>query len=141
MNQMKYKLDKSSHAVFSLYYHLVLVTKYRRPVLETEQIRERLKEIFWSLQDNLGIEIVSQEPNKDHIHVLFKATPKTNLVRVVNVLKGVSSRYLRKEFPEIRKQLWGKSFWSDSYFLATTGQVSLDVLKRYVESQGGNCAD
>ncbi|MHA1754188.1 MAG: IS200/IS605 family transposase [Candidatus Odinarchaeia archaeon] len=135
---MRYKLGKSSHAVFSLHYHLILVTKNRRPALETEQIRERLKEIFWSLQDKLGIEIVSQEPNRDHVHVLFKATPKTDLVRVVNVLKGVSSRYLRKEFPEIRKQLWGKSFWSDSYFLATTGQVSLDILKKYVESQGGN---
>ena len=137
---MKYKLDKSSHAVFSLYYHLILVTKYRRPVLETEQIRERLKEIFWSLH-RLNIEIVSQEPDRDHIHILFKATPKTDLVKVVNVLKGVSSRYLRKEFPEMRKQLWGKSFWSDSYFLATTGQVSLDVLKKYVESQGGSNVD
>jgi len=86
--------------------------KYRRPVLETEQIRERLKEIFWSLQDRLNIEIVSQELNRDHIHILFKATPKTDLVKVVNVLKGVSSRYLRKEFPEIRKRLWGKSFSS-----------------------------
>ena len=84
---MKYKLDRSSHAVYSLHYHLILVTKYRRPVLETERMRERLKEIFWSLQDKLGIEILSQEPSKDHVHIFFKTTPKTDLVKVVNVLK------------------------------------------------------
>jgi putative transposase len=56
-------------------------------------------------------------------------------VKTVNTLKGVTARYLRKEFPELKELLWGDSFWSDSYFLASTGQVSLDVLKRYVEEQ------
>jgi len=131
----KYKLDKSSHAFYSLQYHLILVVKYRRPALKNEKVRERLKEIFWSLQDKVGIEIIAQEPSKDHVHILFKATPKTNLVKVINILKGVSARYLRKEFPQLKKYLWGESFWNDSYFIATTGQVSLDVLKKYVESQ------
>jgi len=133
---MRYRLDRSSHAVCALHYHLVFVTKYRRPVLNSERIRERLKEILWSLQDKVAIEIVAQEPGENHIHILFKASPKTDLVKAVNVLKGVSARYLRKEFPEIWEQLWGDSLWTDSYFLETTGQVSLDVLKKYVESQG-----
>ena len=132
---MKYKLDGSSHAVFSLQYHLVLVIKYRRKALCDETIRERLKNIVWGLAKQLGVEIIAQEPAEDHIHVLFKAKPSTDLVKTVNTLKGVTARLLRKEFPQLKKLLWGDSFWSDSYFLASTGQVSLDVLKKYVEEQ------
>jgi len=134
---MKYKLDKSSHAVFSLQYHLVLVIKYRRKALCDETIRERLKNIVWGLAEQLGVEIIAQEPAEDHIHILFKAKPSTDLVKTVNTLKGVTARLLRKEFPQLKELLWGDSFWSDSYFLASTGQVSLDVLKKYVEEQQG----
>ena len=132
---MKYKLDKSSHAVFSLQYHLVLIIKYRRKALYDELVRERLKNIIWELAEQLDIEIIAQEPAEDHIHVLFKAKPSTDLVKTVNVLKGVTARYLRKEFPKLKELLCGDSFWSGSYFLASTGQVSLDVLKKYVEEQ------
>lgn len=132
----KYKLDKSAHSVYSLNYHLILVVKYRQPALETEIVRERLKEIIWNLQDKTGIEIIMQEPDIDHIHILFKSKPIIDLSKVVNIFKGVSARYLRQEFPELKKYLWGDSFWNDSYFLATTGQVSLSILKKYVESQG-----
>lgn len=134
-NLMRYKLDKSSHAVFSLQYHLVLIIKYRRKALCNDAIRERLKNIVWGLAEQLGIGIIAQEPAEDHAHILFKAKPSTNLVKVVNSLKGVTARILRKEFPEVKELLWGDSFWSDSYFLASTGQVSLDVLKKYVEEQ------
>ena len=132
---MRYKLDKSSHAVFSLQYHLILSIKYRRNALCNDAIRERLKNIIWDLAKQLGIEIIAQEPAEDHIHILFKSKPSTDLVKAVNTLKGVTARYLRKEFPELKELLWGDSFWSDSYFLASTGQVSLDVLKKYVEEE------
>jgi len=132
---MKYKLDKSSHAVFSLQYHLVLIIKYRKKALVDEAIRERLKNIVWDLAKQLNIEIIVQEPAEDHTHILFKAKPNTDLVKTVNTLKGVTARLLRREYPQLKDLLWGDSFWSDSYFLATTGQVSLDVLKKYVEEQ------
>ena len=132
---MKYKLDRSAHSVFSLHYHLVVVIKYWRKALYDEVIRERLKQIVWSLSDELGIEILAQEPSDDHLHILFTATPTTNLTNVVNVIKGVTARRLRQEFPKTKEFLWGDSFWSNSYFIASTGQVSLDVLMQYVESQ------
>ena len=132
---MQYKLDRSAHSVFALYYHLVIVVKYRRKALYSSDIRERLKEIVWGLSMGLDIGVVAHEPAEDHYHLLFKATPKTNLVNAVNVIKGVSSRRLRQEFPETKELLWGNSFWSPSYFLATSGQGSLDVLKEYVDSQ------
>ena len=130
-----YDLDTSAHAVFSLYYHIIFVTKYRRKAMHSETIRERLKQIMYDLAPGLKIQIVSQEPADDHIHLLIRGTPSTDLVQVTNTLKGVSSKYLRSEFPEIKNLLWGDSFWSDSKFIATTGQVSLDVLMKYVESQ------
>ncbi|MGV8127983.1 MAG: IS200/IS605 family transposase [Methanothrix sp.] len=132
---MKYKLDRSAHSVYSLHYHLVVVIKYRRKALYDEAIRERLKQIIWSLTDELGIEILALEPAEDHLHMLFTATPTTNLSNVVNVIKGVTARRLRQEFPQTKEFLWGDSFWSNSYFIASTGQVSLDVLMQYVESQ------
>ena len=132
---MKYKLGRSAHSVYSLHYHLVVVIKYLRKALYDEVIRERLKQIIWSLTDQLGIEILAQEPTEDHLHILFTTTPTTNLSNVVNVIKGVTARRLRKEFPQTKEFLWGDSFWSDSYFIASTGQVSLDVLMQYVESQ------
>jgi len=132
---MKYKIDKSSHAVFSLQFHLVLVIKYRRKALVDEAIKEHLKNIMWDLAHQLRVEIIAQEPAEDHIHVLFKAKPTTNLVEVVNTFKGVTARLLRRKYPQLKDLLWGDSFWSDSYFLASTGQVSLDVLKKYVEEQ------
>jgi len=121
--------------VYSLHYHLVVVIKYRRKALYDETIRERLKQIIWSLAEELGIEILAQETAEDHLHVLFTATPTTNLSNVVNVIKGVTARRLRQEFPQTKEFLWGDSFWSNSYFIASTGQVSLDVLMQYVESQ------
>ncbi|MDI6896182.1 IS200/IS605 family transposase [Methanocella conradii] len=133
---MKYNLDRGAHSVYSLHYHLVIVVKYRRRALHSEAIRERLKEIIMQLSENLGIEVLAQEPGEDHHHIFFKATPTTNLSNVVNVIKGTTARHLRQEFPETKAILWGDSFWSNSYFIATSGQVSLDVLKEYVESQG-----
>jgi len=132
---MKYKLDRSAHSVYSLHYHLVVVIKYRRTALYDEVIRERLKQIIWSLADELGLEILAQEPTEDHVHILFTASPTTNLPNVVNVIKAVTARRLRQEFPRTKEFLWGDSFWSNSYFIASTGQVSLDVLMQYVESQ------
>lgn len=137
-----YKLDKGAHSVYTLHYHLILVVKDRRKALYNEVIRERLKQVIydmaekWQREKNteMKIEIVAQEPGEDHHHILFKATPNTSLTKVINSIKGASARVLRNEFPETKKFL-GDSFWTPSYLLATTGQVSLDVLKAYVESQ------
>jgi putative transposase len=107
---MKYKLDRSAHSVYSLHYHLVVVIKYRRKALYDEAIRERLKQIIWSLADELGIEILAQEPAEDHLHILFTATPTTNLSNVVNVIKGVTARRLRQEFPQTKEFLGATRF-------------------------------
>jgi len=75
--------------------------------------------------------------DKDHVHVLFKAHPNTEISKFINSYKSASSRLIKKEFPFIRKQLWKEHFWSRSFCLVTTGGVPIEVIKRYIENQGG----
>jgi len=132
---MKYELDKGSHSVYSLYYHLIFVVKYRRKVISPE-IDDFIKQKIREISDTFDVQILAIESDRDHIHILFKATPKLDIPRYVNALKTITSREIQRKFPEVKKKLWNGVFWSPSYFLATSGQVTLDVLKRYVESQG-----
>lgn len=133
---MRYIFDKSCHSVFALRYHLIVCVKYRRKAFIDDKIVNRLKEINLDMADRFGVDIINQECDTDHEHILFGATPKTDIIKFINSLKGVSARYLRKEFPRLKQILWKNSFWSDSYCLITTGQVTLNQLKKYVESQG-----
>lgn len=131
---MKYRLDKGNHSVYSLQFHYVACVKYRHKVL-VDDIANRLKEINLSVAKSFGISIIEQETAIDHIHILFSSKPQIQLSRFVNSLKAVSARLLFREFPALKKKLWEGHFWSPSYFLATTGQVTLDDLKKYVENQ------
>lgn len=131
---MIYTNDKGSHSIYNLQFHYVACVKYRCEVL-TVEITKRLKEINLSVAKESGISIIEQETNQDHIHILFSARPTIQLSKFINSLKSVSARLLFREFPELRQTLRNGSFWSPSYFLATTGQVTLEVLKRYVETQ------
>ena len=131
---MKYELDKGRHSVYSLYYHLVMCVKYRRKVLHGETANS-LKQILKTLSDKIGITIIEMETGIDHVHILFKSNTTHQPSKVINSLKSVSARRLFAKHPEIKQYLWKRRFWSNSYFLATTGQVTIDTLKRYVQSQ------
>lgn len=131
---MKYTNDRGSHSIYNLQFHYVACVKYRRKVL-TEAVSTRLKEINQSVAAEVGVTIIEQETDRDHIHILFSAKPQIQLSKFINSLKSVSARLLFREFSRLKEELWGGAFWSPSYFLASTGQVTLDVLKRYVENQ------
>ena len=133
---MKYKLDKNNHAVFTLNYHLIICVKYRKKVFVNDKIIHRTKQLVKKVAGDFGVEIINQEMDKDHIHILLKTNPKIDTTKFINSLKGVSARLLLKEFPEVKRKLSNGHFWSPSYCLITTGQVTLDQLKKYVESQG-----
>ncbi|ABV33963.1 MULTISPECIES: IS200/IS605 family transposase [Pseudothermotoga] len=133
------KLDTNKHSVFLLHYHLVLVIKYRRDVI-TDQISKRLKEIFEYIQPSYNITLLEWNHDRDHVHVLFKATPTTQLSKFINAYKSASSRLIKKEFPEIRKKLWKGNFWSRSYCLISTAGVPIEIIRKYIESQGAKSA-
>ena len=128
-------LDNNNHSVFLMYYHLVLVVKYRRKVID-DDISFRLKEIFEYISPRYNISLQEWNHDKDHIHILFKAQPNSELSKFINAYKSVSSRLIKKEYPQIRKYLWKEYFWSRSFCLLTTGGVPIEVIKRYIESQG-----
>lgn len=129
------KLDSNNHSVFSLNYHLVLVIKYRRKVID-DNISERAKEMFISLGEKYHISLIEWNHDIDHVHVLFKTHPKTELSKFINAYKSASSRILKKEFPQIRQKLWKEYFWSRSFCLLTTGGTPIDVVRKYIENQG-----
>lgn len=122
-------LDNNNHSVFLLYYHLVLVTKYRRKVID-DIISNRLKEIFEKIQDNYNITLQEWNHDKDHVHILFKTHPNSELSKFINAYKSASSRLIKKEFPEIKEQLWKEYFWSRSYCLLTTGGAPIEIIKK-----------
>ena len=130
------ELDNNNHSVFALYYHLIFVVKYRRKVIN-DDISNRLKEIFEYIQPNYNISLQEWNHDKDHVHILFKAQPNTEISKFINAYKSASSRLIKKEFPQIKRQLWKEHFWSRSFCLITTGGVSINVIKKYIENQGG----
>jgi len=132
---MKYKLDKGCHSVYALRFHYVCCVKYRRKVL-TSQISEYLKEVNRNVAEKFGVEILKQETDLDHIHIIFSSKPQIQLSKFINSLKSVSARLIFQNFPEVKKQLWEGHFWSPSYFIASVGEVKLEDIKRYVQSQG-----
>jgi len=121
--------------VFSLNYHLILVVKYRRKVIN-DSISDRLKEIFEHIQDSYNISLKEWNHDKDHIHVLFSAHPNSEISKFLNAYKSASSRLIKKEYPQIRDKLWKEAFWSKSFCLITTGGAPLEVIRQYIESQG-----
>ena len=128
-------LDTNSHSVFLLNYHLILVTKYRRQVFDDE-VSDRAKAIFERIAPDYKIEVVEWNHDKDHVHVLFKAHPKTEISKFINAYKSASSRLLKKDYPGIKEKLWKSKFWSQSFCLITTGGAPLEVIKQYIVDQG-----
>jgi len=129
------QLDNNNHSVFLMYYHLVLVVKYRRKVMD-DTISARLREIFEYIAPKYNISLQEWNHDIDHIHILLKGKPNTELTKFINAYKSASSRLIKKEFPAIRKELWKEYFWSRSFCLLTTGGAPIEIVRRYIESQG-----
>ncbi|MDB7102823.1 IS200/IS605 family transposase [Enterococcus mundtii] len=131
------ELDTNNHSVFLLYYHLVLVTKYRRQVIDDE-ISEFAKITFVRIAESHHITLVEWNHEEDHVHIMFKAQPKTELTKFINAYKSASSRLIKRDYPRVKQYLWKEMFWSKSFCLLTTGSASIDVIKKYIQNQGNN---
>lgn len=127
-------LDTNSHSVFSLTYHLILVTKYRRKVFN-DVISNRARALFEAIAPRYKIEVVEWNHDQDHVHILFRAQPKTELSKFINAYKSASSRVLKKEYPSIKNQLWKEMFWSRSFCLLSSGNAPIEVVEQYIKQQ------
>lgn len=129
------ELDRNQHSVYLLNYHLVMVIKYRRKVINDE-VSEYLKHQFVRVGEFYGVTLQEWNHDVDHVHVLFRATPHTEIIKFLNAYKSSSSRMVKKKFPEITQYLWKSAFWTQSYCLISTGGAPLEVVKKYIENQG-----
>ena len=128
-------IRRGRHCVFALHAHLVFVTKYRRGVF-TKEVLDDLRTVFASVCTDFEAELVEFDGEDDHVHLLVNYPPKVSVSALVNSLKGVSSRMIRrKDYPSIRKKLWGGALWSPSYFAGSCGGAPISILRRYIEQQ------
>ncbi|MBF6180750.1 IS200/IS605 family transposase [Nocardia otitidiscaviarum] len=123
------------HVTYTLHAHLVFVTKYRHPVFTDTHLRST-EQIMRQVCQDFEAELVEFNGEPDHIHLLVHYPPKLALAKLVNSLKGVSSRLLRKEFEDIRSSYWaGKTLWSRSYFAGSVGGAPISILRQYIQQQ------
>ena len=122
------------HVVFNLHAHLVFVPRYRKRVFDADAL-ERMRSIFRVVCADFETDVVEFNGEADHVHLLINYPPKISLSALVNSLKGVSSRRIRQERPDIAKRYWKGGLWSASYFVGSVGGAPLSVLKKYIEAQ------
>ena len=128
-------LRRGRHVVFNLHVHLVFVAKYRRKVF-TKEILDDMRQIFESVCTVFEAQLVEFDGENDHVHLLVNYPPKMSISKLVNSLKGVSSRMFRqKNYPGIREKLWGGALWSPSYFAGSCGGAPISIIRQYIEQQ------
>lgn len=126
-----------SHTVYDIQYHIVWTTKYRYKVLQGK-IAERLRELIRQGCEARNITIVRGSIGKDHVHMLISCPPTLAPSKIMQYLKGRSSRLLQEEFQELRKRYWGQHLWAVGYFCRTVGAVTEEMIKQYIEGQGND---
>lgn len=123
------------HCIFLMHVHLVFVTKYRRKAFSKEVI-DFLRPVFEKVCNDFESELVEFDGENDHVHLLINYPPKVSVSKLVNSLKGVSSRKVRSaNFKSAKSTLWGKHLWSPSYFAGSCGGAPLELIKQYIEQQ------
>ena len=128
-------LRRGRHVVFNLHVHLVFVAKYRRKVF-TKEILDDMRQIFESVCTDFEAQLVEFDGENDHVHLLVNYPPKVSISKLVNSMKGVSSRMIRqKNYPSIREKLWGGALWSPSYFAGSCGGAPISIIRQYIEQQ------
>jgi len=125
---------KSSHALYDIKYHIVWITKYRRSVM-TGKIATRTRELIRIICNRNDVQILSGHVSKDHIHLLVSAPPHLSVSKLVQYLKGNTSYKLQREFKDLNKQYWGRHLWGRGYFVASSGNVTDEVIMEYIRTQ------
>ena len=130
----------SSHSRYDIKYHFVWVTKYRKSVL-TGAVGVRLRELVREVCRTNDIEILQGAVSRDHVHVLLSCPPNLSPSKIMQCIKGKSSRKLLQEFRHLQKQFWGRHLWARGYFVASSGNVTDEAIMAYIKQQDGTEPD
>jgi putative transposase len=123
-----------AHTVFRIHLHLVWVTKYRKPVM-TGEVGLRVRELLREICGHHEVTIIRGHISKDHVHLFVSVPPRETISRLVQALKGKSSFKLMQEFAHLRQKFWGRHIWARGYFCVSSGNVTDEVIKEYIEDQ------
>ena len=126
---------KSSHTVYDIKYHLVWITKYRKPVLVGE-VSKRIRDLIREICKSKDVEIIKGHISKDHVHIFVSVPPHISVSKLVQSIKGKTSRKIMMENKKVSKAFWGRHMWARGYFVASSGNVTDEVIIRYIEEQG-----
>src|SRR6185503_476597 len=130
----KYRLG--AHTKSDLRVHLVWLPKYRNPVL-TGEVAVRVRDLIRQIAAEHELEIISGKVARDHVHVFVGYRPNQDVSQIMQWLKGISSRVLLQEFPHLRKRFWGRHFWPRGYLAVSSGNITDEMVKEYIEEQEG----
>ena len=125
---------KSSHCTYDIKYHIVWITKYRKPVI-IGQIAQRTRELIRIVCETNEVQIIAGHVGKDYIHLLVSVPPHLSASKLVQYIKGSTSRKLQMEYKELKKQFWGQHLWARGYFVASSGNVTDEVIAQYIKDQ------
>ena len=125
---------KGSHTVYDLKYHIVWITKYRKPVMRGD-IAERVRDLIREISRSLDVEIIKGHVARDHVHLFVSIPPQVSVSNYVKAVKGKSSRKLLSEYKRLSKAFWGRHIWARGYFAASTGNVTDEVVAEYIRLQ------
>ena len=128
----KYRLG--AHTKSDLKVHLVWLPKYRKPVL-TGEVAVRVRDLIRQIAAEHELEIISGKVARDHVHVFLGYRPNQDVSQIMQWLKGISSRVLLQEFPHLRKRFWGRHFWARGYLAVSSGNITDEMVKEYIEEQ------
>ena len=132
---MKNNLVHYRTSVCNINYHMVWTVKYRRKII-TDEIEQFIRELSFQIASEKGFTVHLVEADKDHVHYSVSAPPKLSITQIVKYLKGITGRKLFEKYPHLRGELWKGQLWNHSYYVETTGSVSEENIRRYVENQG-----
>jgi len=126
-------LRRGAHSVYDTQYHLVWAPKYRKRIL-TGEIGQRVQEVLVEIAQAYDIVIEEMEVSSDHVHIFCSFPPRLSISQVITRFKSLSARAIFKEYPQVKRQLWGGEFWEDGYFARTVGdKVTAEVIKKYIQ--------
>ena len=131
---------RSSHTVYDIKYHLVWITKYRKPVLRGE-VGERVRELIREICKTNDVEIISGHVSMEHVHLFVSVPPHISVSRLMQSVKGKTSRKMMMEYKSLSRAFWGRHMWARGYFVASSGNITDEVIMKYIEEQGKEPSD
>jgi len=134
---MESELSKSSHKVFKIKYHFVFCIKYRKNLFSDEKLANELKEICKNLEERFFLKFETIGFDENHVHFMVQSVPKYSPSKIFMVVKSISAIQLFEKFPDLKKELYGGEFWSDSGYVSTVGEgINADIIREYIKNQG-----